>query len=162
MEKLINKKNIILFSIISIFFLIFIFFVFVKSQNKNQKYFDIILAGLYNEQVDNYDDKLNYLSTIDDPNVSFFSDLDLSSTENLEKYQKIDRDLILLKKTLQNLDQQALKNLSLDDNFIFSDIAKIFFLNNDLKNYSLIYSENDETIENFFMKAVKRYNNEVN
>ena len=54
------------------------------------------------------------------------------------------------------------KNVSLDENFTFKDIAKIFFLNIDLKNYDQIFSENSELVENFFLKAVNRYSNEIN
>ena len=59
-------------------------------------------------------------------------------------------------------DSDSLQSLSLDENFIFKDMAKIFFLNLDLSNYSKIYYDNSEDIENFFLKAVSRYNNENN
>tara|TARA_B100000965_G_scaffold403544_1_gene431874 strand:+ start:254 stop:742 length:489 start_codon:yes stop_codon:yes gene_type:complete len=162
MERLINKRNIILAVSIMMIIFIGIFYFFTNSKNKNEKYFDIILAGLYNEEVVDYDNKLNYLSRITNPNISFFGDLKLASTDSLGKYEKIDRDIILLKKSLLDLDPQTLKNLSLDDNFIFNDIAKIFFLNLELKNYDEIYSENNEIIENFFLNAVRRYSNEIN
>ena len=80
----------------------------------------------------------------------------------MEKYKKIDRDLILLKKTIIENNSDLLQSLSLDENFIFKDIAKIFFLNIDLDNYSKIYNDNSEDIDNFFLKAVSRYNNENN
>ena len=86
----------------------------------------------------------------------------LASIDNLDKYEKLDRDIILLKKALLDLDSQRLKNLSLDENFIFKDIAQIFFLNKNLKNYDQIVSENSELVENFFLKAVNRYSNEIN
>ena len=35
-------------------------------------------------------------------------------------------------------------------------------LNKDLKNYEQIFSENSELVENFFLKAVNRYSNEIN
>jgi hypothetical protein len=162
MEKLINRRNII-FAISSLLIIsLIIFYFFITSQNKNEKYFDIILAELYNEETQDYDNKLNFLSNLDNPDVSFFGDLKLASIDNLDKYEKLDRDIVLLKKALLDLDSQNLKNLSLDENFIFKDIAKIFFLNKDLKNYDQIFSENSELVENFFLKAVNRYSNEIN
>ena len=162
MENLINKRNII-FAIISLLIISsIIFYFFITSQNKNEKYFDIILAELYNDEVQYSDSKLNFLSKLDNPDISFFGDLKLASIDNLDKYEKLDRDIVLLKKALVDLDSQNLKNLSLDENFTFKDIAKIFFLNIDLKNYDQIFSENSELVENFFLKAVNRYSNEIN
>ena len=162
MEKLINRRNII-FGFSSLLIISSItFYFFITSQNKNEKYFDIILAELYNEDVQDYENKLNFLSNLDNPDVSFFGDLKLASIDNLDKYEKLDRDIVLLKRALLDLDSQNLKNLSLDENFIFKDIAKIFFLNKDLKKYDQIFSENSELVENFFLKAVNRYSNEIN
>ena len=162
MEKLINRRNII-FAFISLLIIsLIIFYFFITSQNKNEKYFDIILAELYNDEVQDSDNKLNFLSNLDNSDISFFGDLKLASIDNLDKYEKLDRDIILLKKALIDLDSQNLKNLSLDENFTFKDIAKIFFLNIDLKNYDQIFSENSELVENFFLKAVNRYSNEIN
>jgi hypothetical protein len=162
MEKLINKRNII-FAISSLLIIsLIIFYFFITLQNKNEKYFDIILAELYNDEVQDSDNKLNFLSNLDNSDISFFGDLKLASIDNLDKYEKLDRDIILLKKALIDLDPQNLKNLSLDENFTFKDIAKIFFLNIDLKNYDQIFSENSELVENFFLKAVNRYSNEIN
>ena len=162
MEKLINRRNVI-FAISSLLIISLItFYFFITSQNKNEKYFDIILAELYNEEAQDYNSKLNFLSNLDNPDVSFFGDLKLASIDNLDKYEKLDRDIVLLKRSLLDLDSQNLKNLSLDENFIFKDIAKIFLLNKDLKNYDQISSENGELIENFFLKAVNRYSNEIN
>ena len=161
MEKIINKRNIILAISSLIIISLVIFYFFITSQNKNEKYFDIILAELYNEEVQDSESKLNFLSNLDNPDVSFFGDLRLASIDNLDKYEKLDRDIVLLKRSLLDLDSQNLKNLSLDDNFIFKDIAKIFFLNKDLKNYDQIFSENSQLVENFFLKAVNRYSNET-
>ena len=162
MEKLINRRNII-FGFSSLLIISSItFYFFITSQNKNEKYFDIILAELYNEDVQDYENKLNFLSNLDNPDVSFFGDLKLASIDNLDKYEKLDRDIVLLKRALLDLDSQNLKNLSLDENFIFKDIAKIFLLNKDLKNYDQVSSENSELVENFFLKAVNRYSNEIN
>ena len=162
MEKLINRRNII-FAFSSLLIISSItFYFFITSQNKNEKYFDIILAELYNEDVQDYENKLNFLSNLDNPDVSFFGDLKLASIDNLDKYEKLDRDIVLLKRSLLDLDSQNLKNLSLDENFIFKDIAKIFLLNKDLKNYDQVSSENSELVENFFLKAVNRYSNEIN
>ena len=162
MEKLINRRNII-FGFSSLLIISSItFYFFITSQNKNEKYFDIILAELYNEEAQDYNSKLNFLSNLDNPDVSFFGDLKLASIDNLDKYEKLDRDIVLLKRALLDLDSQNLKNLSLDENFIFKDIAKIFLLNKDLKNYDQVSSENSELVENFFLKAVNRYSNEIN
>ena len=162
MEKLINRRNIIFATSSLLIISLITFYFFITSQNKNEKYFDIILAELYNEEAQDYDNKLNFLSNLDNPDVSFFGDLKLASIDNLNKYEKLDRDIVLLKRALLDLDSQNLKNLSLDENFIFKDIAKIFLLNKDLKNYDKIFSENSELVENFFLKAVNRYSNEIN
>ena len=162
MEKLITKRNItISISLLSIIFLIIVYF-FINSQNNSQKYFDIILSGLYNNEVKDYENKLNFLSSLKDPDISFFSDLALASTNNLDKYDKLDKDIILLKKALKDLDPETLKNLTFDDNFIFNDFAKIFLLNIDLNNYNEIVLDNNNQAENFYINAVNRYMNEIN
>ena len=125
MEKLINKKNIAIIAIIGFFLIFLSYFLISKSNRETEKYFDIYLASLYNEDIQDIDQKMSYLSKIEDPNVSFFADLNLGSIENLDKYEKLDRDIILLKKAIIDLDPGTLKSLSLDENFIFSEIAKI-------------------------------------
>ena len=160
MEKLINKKNIAIIAIIGFFLIILSYFLISKSNKDTEKYFDIYLASLYNEDIQDIDQKMTYLSKIEDPNVSFFADLNLASIENLDKYEKLDRDIILLKKAIIDLDPGTLKSLSLDENFIFSDIAKIYYLNLDINNFDIIYQDNSEKIENFFIKAISRLNNE--
>jgi len=133
------------------------------KQNEKEKYFDVILASLYNEnEIKDLDSKLLLLSNLDDPEISFFSDLRLASIDNLEKYEKLDKDLIILKKALLNPDRETLKVLSLDENFLFKDIARIYFFNLDLDNFDEIYNENAEDIDNFFFNAVKRYQYENN
>ena len=163
MEKLIkNKKNLYIAGPILLVLILISFYISINNNSKNEKYFDVILASLYNDEEGQQERNSSFLSSIDDPNVSFFADLSLSSIENLEKYEKIDRDLILLKKTIIENNSDLLQSLSLDENFIYKDIAKIFFLNIDLDNYSKIYADNSEDIDNFFLKAVSRYNNENN
>ena len=163
MEKLIkNKKNLYIAGPILLVLILLAFYISINNNSKNEKYFDIILASLYNNQESNQDSKFSFLSSLDNPNVSFFGDLNSASIDNLEKYEKLDRDLILLKKTIIENNLDTLQSLSLDENFIFRDIAKIFFLNIDLDNYSKIYDDNSEDIDNFFLKAVNRYNNENN
>ncbi|MDA1350074.1 MAG: hypothetical protein O2853_00745 [Proteobacteria bacterium] len=160
MEKLINKKNIAIIAIIGFFLIFLSYFLISKSNKDTEKYFDIYLASLYNEDIQDIDQKMTYLSKIEDPNVSFFADLNLASIENLDKYEKLDRDIILLKKAIIDLDPGTLKSLSLDENFIFSDIAKIYYLNLDINNFDIIYQDNSEKIENFFIKAISRLKNE--
>ena len=160
MEKLINKKNIAIIAIIGFFLIFLSYFLISKSNRETEKYFDIYLASLYNEDIQDIDQKMTYLSKIEDPNVSFFADLNLASIENLDKYEKLDRDIILLKKAIIDLDPGTLKSLSLDENFIFSDIAKIYYLNLDINNFDIIYQDNSEKIENFFIKAISRLKNE--
>ena len=163
MEKLIkNKKSLYTASSILLVFILIAYYFSISSNSKNEKYFDVILATLYNDEENNLANRFSFLSSLDDPNVSFFGDLNSASIQNLQKYEKLDRDLILLKKTIKENDSATLQSLSLDENFIFRDIAKIFFLNNDLNNYSKIYSDNSEDIDNFFLKAVSRYNDENN
>ena len=160
MEKLITKRNIFIASGIVILLIILAYFFLLNSNKGSEKYFDIYLANLYNEDTQGSDQKMEYLSNISDPNVSFFADLNLASIDNLDKYEKLERDIILLKKAIVDLDSQTLKSLSQDENFIFSDIAKIYFLNLDINNFDLIYQDNSEEIDNFFIKAISRLKNE--
>ena len=160
MEKLITKRNIFIASSLGIFLILLAYFFLFNSNKETEKYFDIYLANLYNEDTQAIDQKIEYLSNIQDPNVSFFADLNLASIDNLDKYEKLDRDIILLKKAIVDLDSETLKSLSQDDNFIFSDIAKIYFLNLDINNFDLIYQDNSEEIDNFFIKAISRLKNE--
>ena len=160
MEKLITKRNIFIASGLGILLIILAYFFLLNSNKESEKYFDIYLANLYNEDTQGIGQKMEYLSNISDPNVSFFADLNLASIENLDKYEKLDRDIILLKKAIVDLDFETLKSLSQDENFIFSDIAKIYFLNLDINNFDLIYRDNSEEIDNFFIKAISRLKNE--
>ena len=160
MEKLITKRNIFIASGLGILLIILAYFFLLNSNKETEKYFDIYLANLYNEDIQGIDQKMEYLSNISDPNVSFFADLNLATIDNLEKYEKLERDIILLKKAIVDLDSETLKSLSQDENFIFSDIAKIYFLNLDINNFDLIYRDNSEEIDNFFIKAISRLKNE--
>ena len=159
MERLITKKNLSLLGIISIVLVTALYFIMQNNSKEDEKFFDIFLADLYNEQSSNIDEKLYYLSSLDNPKVSFFSDLKLTSIENLDRYSKIDKDIILLKKALIELDKELIKSLSLDNNFTFNQIAKIYLYNLDINNYALSESEQDN-LNNFFIKAVERLSNE--
>ena len=161
MEKLITKKNLSLIGIISFLLVITLYLVLQNNTKEDEKLFDIFLAKLYNEQDLNLDEKLYYLSSLDNPKVSFFSDLKLTSIENLDRYNKIDKDIILLKKALIDLDKELIKSLSLDNNFIFNEIAKIYFYNLDINNFEFSESDRDN-LNNFFIKAVDRLSNEKN
>ena len=161
MEKLVSKRNLSIIGLLSILILISSYFLITKNDKENEKLFDIFLADLYNEQKDNLEEKLFYLSSLDNPEVTFFSDLKLTSIENLNRYNKIDKDIILLKKALNDFDEQMLKSLSLDNNFTFNEITKIYLLNLNTNNYKNIdFDESD--LENFFIKAVDRLYDENN
>ena len=161
MEKLITKRNLFLFGIVFFLLAITPYFILQNNSKDDEKLFDIFLAELYNEQNSNLDEKLYYLSSLDNPKVSFFSDLKLTSIENLDRYNKIDKDIILLKKALVDLDKELIKSLSLDDNFTFNQIAKIYLYNLDINNYEFSESDKDN-LNNFFIKAVDRLTNEKN
>ena len=161
MEKLITKKNLSLFGIISFLLVVVLYFILQNNSKDDEKLFDIFLAELYNEQNSNLDEKLYYLSSLDNPKVSFFSDLKLTSIENLDRYNKIDKDIILLKKALIDLDKELIKSLSLDNNFTFNEIAKIYLYNLDINNFEFSESDRDN-LNNFFIKAVDRLSNEKN
>ena len=161
MEKLISKRNLYLLGTISFLFVIALYFITQNNSKDDEKLFDIFLAELYNDQNSNLDEKLYYLSSLDNPRVSFFSDLKLTTIENLDRYNKIDKDIILLKKALIELDNELIKSLSLDNNFTFNEIAKIYFYNLDINNYE--FSETDkDNLNNFFIKAINRLSNEKN
>jgi len=157
MEKLITKKNItILVAILTISAFVISYYSY-SNQKENQNLFDIYLSGLYNDENSISEEQLNYLSSIENPNVSFFADLKKGSIDNLNKYNKLDKDLILLKNALKDLDIETIRSLSLDDSFIFSDIVKIYLINDDFNNLDDINIENND---NFFIKAVNRLENE--
>ena len=161
MEKLITKRNLLLIGTISIILVISLFFIFQNNSKEDEKLFDIFLAELYNEQNSNLEEKLQYLSGLDNPKISFFSDLKLFSIKNLDRYEKIDKDIILLKKALFDLDKELIKSLSLDENFTFNEIAKIYLYNLDINNFEFNESE-IENLNNFFIKAINRLSNENN
>ena len=161
MEKLVTRRNISLLGIVSILIVLASYFVIQNSNKEDEKLFDIFLADLYNEENINIDEKLNYLSSLDKPNISFFSDLKLTSIENLDRYNKIDKDVLLLKKALVDLDENMIKSLSLDDNFTFNEIAKIFLYNLNVNYYEFSETEKDN-LSNFFIKAIDRLSNEKN
>ena len=161
MEKLITKRNLYLILTLSFIIVLATYYVIQKNNEEEEKLFDIFFADLYNEENINIDEKLYYLSNLDKPNVSFFSDLKLTSIENLDRYDKIDRDILLLKKALIDLDEDMIKSLSLDDNFTFNEIAKIYLYNLNVNNYELIESDKDN-LNNFFIKAIDRLSNEKN
>ena len=156
-----SKRNLSLFGIVSFVLVIALYFILQNNSKDDEKLFDIFLAELYNEQNSNIDEKLYYLSSLDNPKVSFFSDLKLTSIENLDRYNKIDKDIILLKKALIDLDKELIKSLSLDNNFTFNEIAKIYFYNLDINNFEFSESDRDN-LNNFFIKAVNRLSNEKN
>ena len=160
MEKLVTKRNIFIVSGLGILLILLAYFFMFNSNKETEKYFDIYLANLYNEDTQGIDQKMEYLSNIANPNVSFFADLSLSSIDNLDKYEKLERNIILLKKTIVDLDPETLKSLSQDENFIFSDIVKIYYFNLDINNFDKIYQDNSEEIDNFFIKAISRLKNE--
>ena len=81
MEKLITIRNLSLFGIVSFLLVIALYFILQNNSKDDEKLFDIFLAELYNEQNSNLDEKLYYLSSLDNPKVSFFSDLKLTSIE---------------------------------------------------------------------------------
>lgn len=157
MEKLITKKNIIILTGVLVILASIISFYLYSNQKENQNLFNIYLSGLYNEGNNISEEQLNYLSNIENPKVSFFADLKKGSIDNLNRYQKLDKDLILLKNALQDLDMETIRSLSLDDSFIFSDIVKIYLINDDFNNLDDINIENND---NFFIKAVNRLENE--
>ena len=161
MEKLVTKRNIFIIGIVSILIIVLTYFVIQNNSKEDEKLFDIFLADLYNEENINIDEKLNYLSSLDKPNISFFSDLKLTSIENLDRYNKIDKDVLLLKKALVDLDENMIKSLSLDDNFTFNEIAKIFLYNLNVNYYEFSETEKDN-LSNFFIKAIDRLSNEKN
>ena len=157
MEKLITKKNITILLAVFIISAFGISYYLYSKQKETQNLFDIYLSGLYNDENSISEEQLNYLSSIENPNVSFFADLKKGSIDNLNKYNKLDKDLILLKNALKDLDIETIRSLSLDDSFIFSDIVKIYLINDDFNNLDDINTENND---NFFIKAVNRLENE--
>ena len=161
MEKLITKRNSSIIGTVTILLIISLYFIFQNNSKEDEKLFDIFLADLYNEQNSDLEEKLYYLSSLNNPKISFFSDLKLAKIENLDRYDKIDKDIILLKKALFDLDVELIKSLSSDDNFTFNEIAKIYLYNLDITNYKINESKIDN-LNNFFIKAINRLSNEKN
>ena len=137
------------------------YFIIQNNNKEDENLFDIFLADLYNKENLNIDEKLYYLSGLDKANISFFSDLKLTSIENLDRYDKIDKDILILKKALIELDEDMIKTLSLDDNYTFNEIAKIYLYNLNINNYEFSDSDKDN-FNNFFIKAIDRLSNEKN
>ena len=79
MEKLITKRNIFIASSLGILLIILTYFFLFNSNKESEKYFDIYLANLYNEDAQGIDQKMEYLSNISDPNVSFFGKIKIGS-----------------------------------------------------------------------------------
>ena len=75
MEKLITKRNIFIASGVGILLIILAYFFLLNSNKESEKYFDIYLANLYNEDSQGIDQKMEYLSKVDDPNISFFANI---------------------------------------------------------------------------------------
>ena len=161
MEKLITKRNLYLIGIVTFIIALATYFVIQNNNEEEEKLFDIFLADLYNEENINIDEKLYYLSNLNKTNVSFFSDLKLTSIENLDRYNKIDKDILLLKKALIDLDEGMIMTLSLDDNFTFNEIAKMYLYNLNINNYEFS-DTNKDNLNNFFIKAIDRLSNEKN
>ena len=161
MEKLVTKRNISIIGVLFILIVFTLYFIIQNNSKEEEKLFDIFLADLYNEENTNIDEKLYYLSSLDKPNVSFFSDLKLTSIENLDRYNKIDKDILLLKRALKDLDVDMMKSLSLEDDFTFKEIAKIYLYNLNINNYEDSKPQNDN-LNNFFIKAIERLSNEKN
>ena len=61
MERLITKKNLSLLGIISIMLVTALYFIMQNNSKEDEKFFDIFLADLYNEQNSNIDEKLYYI-----------------------------------------------------------------------------------------------------
>ena len=57
MEKLITKRNLSLFGIVSFLLVIALYFILQNNSKDDEKLFDIFLAELYNEQNSNLDEK---------------------------------------------------------------------------------------------------------
>tara|TARA_B100000963_G_scaffold167464_1_gene145460 strand:- start:5128 stop:5625 length:498 start_codon:yes stop_codon:yes gene_type:complete len=161
MEKLITKKNLFILTIFIFILMCALFFVIQNSNKEDEKLFDIYLANLYNDEKINLDEKLNYLSSLDNSKVSFFSDLKLTSIKDIDRYSKIDKDILLLKKALINLDKELIESLSKDVNFTFNEIMEIYLYNLDINNYKPRENEKDN-LNNFFIKAIDRLSNEKN
>ena len=137
------------------------YFIIQNNNKEDENLFDIFLADLYNKENLNIDEKLYYLSGLDKANISFFSDLKLTSIENLDRYDKIDKDILILKKALIELDEDMIETLSLDDNYTFNEIAKIYLYNLNINNYEFSDANKDD-LNNFFIKAIDRLSNEKN
>ena len=57
MEKLITKRNLSLFGIVSFLLVISLYFILQNNSKDDEKLFDIFLAELYNEQNSNSEKK---------------------------------------------------------------------------------------------------------
>ena len=64
MEKLITKRNIFIASCLGILLILLAYFLLFNSNKETEKYFDIYLANLYNEDAEGIDQKMKYLSNI--------------------------------------------------------------------------------------------------
>jgi len=138
-----------------------LFYVYISysDTNKTKSYFDLYLANTYNDlDQDKINSNLNFLSNNENPDIKFFADLKLTSTDNLEDYNKFEQDLILLKNAILKKDPLILESLSLSNSF--KETSLIYYLNNELENINIEEFSNYNK-NNFFSNAVSLFLNDI-
>lgn len=157
--KKINIKFLIGIVVIIIITFSIYFYNNYNDIKKNKKYFDIYLSNLYND-IDQLkiDENINLLASNSNPDISFFANLKKSSLDNIEMFNPLEKNLILIKYSVYNKDLNILK--SLKNESLFQETANINYLNNNLDNISI--EDLDVITQNsFFSKAVKLYLNDI-
>ena len=157
--KKINIKFLIGIVVIIIITFSIYFYNNYNDIKKNKKYFDIYLSNLYNDigQL-KIDENINLLASNSNPDISFFANLKKSSLDNIEMFNPLEKNLILIKYSVYNKDLNILK--SLKNESLFQETANINYLNNNLDNISI--EDLDVITQNsFFSKAVKLYLNDI-
>ncbi len=134
--KKINIKFLIGIVVIIIITFSIYFYNNYNDIKKNKKYFDIYLSNLYND-IDQLkiDENINLLASNSNPDISFFANLKKSSLDNIEMFNPLEKNLILIKYSVYNKDLNILK--SLKNESLFQETANINYLNNNLDNISI-------------------------
>ena len=161
MENL-KKKNIIYLILIIILIIssisIYSYKTF-KDLEKNRNYFDIYLSNLYNDldqlKINN---NFDLLAINPDPNISFFANLKNKSLQNINIFEPLEKNLILIKNSVANKDTNQLKVLE-SGNF-FQQTANINYINNYLDKI-LISDLDNLSQNNFFSEAVRLYLDDI-
>ena len=160
--EILNKINFkyVIIVLLTVLFIFFSLFYFNYKKNINtQSSFDLYLANSYNDLKSEYvDANLNYLSSLKNPNISFFADLKKQKIDSLEKYKDFEGELIAIKNAVIESNTSELNKFK--NSKYFSETSSIYYFNNNLDQLSKSEISKIQNL-NFFEKAIKLYLNDI-